>query len=58
MVLPLNLEIRPANLIQQGTKKNIFISVPLGSFIVLLKAIKCFLKSSAEIIVKERELLL
>lgn len=57
MVLPLRLELRLANLIQLGTKKNICISVPLGSFTVLIKAIKCFLKSSSEIIVKERELL-
>lgn len=58
MVLPLRLEISLANLIQQGTKKNICLSVPLGPFIVLIKAIKRFLKSSSEIIARERELLL
>lgn len=58
VVLPLWLEISLGNLIQKGTKKKICISVPLGSFIVLIKALKCFLKSSSEIRVKERELLL
>lgn len=56
VVLPLRLEISLANLIQQGTNKNICISVPLGSFIVLIKAMKCFLKSSSEIIARKREL--